>query len=322
MAEETDGIEEAFEGQLRVLVTAAGQVGERVARIREETLRRAQAASEREARELRSRLEAEQRAARVELGNVYRADWWDRSTPEQIANTYQLARAWSPEDPEAGRAEQRIRDELRTRYGVDVTAIDAHAVRNAVERGEESRRGHDGNRQRSASEEAEAAQLMAAADDADRAEEHRRVAAVESAPLIDERIAAASERLEDIKERFRHQSLGKTTQGQHDRTAAAQRQALAELDELLAEKERSGANNAVAQEDTAPRYDSAQRRVATARDLEAQGIAPDAVATKIRADISQATPATEATAAAGARAPKARKRRSRGAQIHRTGLQR
>ena len=39
MAEETDGIEEAFEGQLRVLVTAAGQIGERVARAREEALR-------------------------------------------------------------------------------------------------------------------------------------------------------------------------------------------------------------------------------------------------------------------------------------------
>jgi len=31
MAEETDGIEEAFEGQLRVLVTAAGQIAERMA---------------------------------------------------------------------------------------------------------------------------------------------------------------------------------------------------------------------------------------------------------------------------------------------------
>ena len=59
MAEESDGIAEAFEGQLRVLVTAAGQVGERIARAREDALRRAQAASEREARELRTRFEAE-----------------------------------------------------------------------------------------------------------------------------------------------------------------------------------------------------------------------------------------------------------------------
>src|SRR5690606_29987386 len=38
MAEETDGIEEAFEGQVRILVTAAGQVGERLARAREHRL--------------------------------------------------------------------------------------------------------------------------------------------------------------------------------------------------------------------------------------------------------------------------------------------
>lgn len=33
MAEETDGIEEAFEGQVRILVTAAGQVAERLGRV-------------------------------------------------------------------------------------------------------------------------------------------------------------------------------------------------------------------------------------------------------------------------------------------------
>jgi uncharacterized membrane protein len=87
MAEETDGIEEAFEGQLRVLVTAAGQVGERLARAREEALRNAQARSEQEHRELQSRIEAERRAARVEMANVHRSDWWDRATPEQIGRT-------------------------------------------------------------------------------------------------------------------------------------------------------------------------------------------------------------------------------------------
>ena len=95
MAEESDGIAEAFEGQIRVMVTAAGHVGERIARAREDALRRAQSASEREARELRSRFDAEQRAARTEYGNVYRAEWWERSTPEDIGRMFQTARAWS-----------------------------------------------------------------------------------------------------------------------------------------------------------------------------------------------------------------------------------
>ena len=81
MADESDGIEEAFDGQLRIAVTAAGRMGETLARAREDAARRARAQSEQEARELSSRFEAEKRAARVELGSVYRSDWWDRATP-------------------------------------------------------------------------------------------------------------------------------------------------------------------------------------------------------------------------------------------------
>lgn len=281
MAEETDGIEEAFDGQIRVLVTAAGQVGERIARAREDALRRAQAATEQEARELRSRIEAEHRTARVELGNVHRSDWWDRATPEQIANTYQLARAWSQDDPEAVRAEQRIRDEVHTRYGVDVndTSADPQAVREAVERAEALRQQADAQQQRSAAEEAEAARLMAEADRADRAAEHHRDAA-EHEPDPEQRAEA--------------------------REQADQHQAHADA----------------ARADAQPLYDSAERREATARDLESKGIDREVVATKMQADVSQAKPATEATKATSARAPKARKNRGRGVQVQRTGLQR
>jgi hypothetical protein len=170
MADESDGIEEAFEGQLRIAVTAAGRIGEALARAREDAARRAQAQSEREARELSSRFEAEKRAARVELESVYRSDWWDRATPEQIGSTLATARAWGSEDPEAVRAESRIRDELRTRYGVDVdnTGADPAAVQAAVQ-AEQLRRQSDTERQRSATEEAEAVTLSRQADEADRA---------------------------------------------------------------------------------------------------------------------------------------------------------
>lgn len=262
MAEETDGIEEAFEGQLRVLVTAAGQVGERIARGREEALRRAQAQSEQEARELQSRLAAEQRAARAELANVHRSDWWDRATPEVIGRTYQVARAWSQEDPEAVRAEQRMNDELRTRYGVDVnsTNADPAAVRAAVERAEQERAQADAERTRAASENAEAQRLVAQANQED------------------------------------------------------QRAAEAEQREAIADR---------AREDGRTMYDSSERREGTARDLESRGISEETVATRMRADVSQAKPATEAVKADRGKSPKARKTRgSRGAQIQRTGLSR
>ena len=175
MADESDGIEEAFEGQLRIAVTAAGRVGEALARAREEAARRAQAQSEQAARELSSRFEAEKRAARVELGGVYRSDWWDKATPQQIGGALTTARAWGSEDPEAQRAEGRIRDELRTRYGVDVdnTGADPAAVQAAVE-AEQLRRQSDTERQRSATEQAEAVALSRQVDEIDRAAEASR----------------------------------------------------------------------------------------------------------------------------------------------------
>lgn len=59
MADETDGIDEALEATLRVGLTVAGRVAERIARERQQQMRDAQAASEQEARELQSRLEAQ-----------------------------------------------------------------------------------------------------------------------------------------------------------------------------------------------------------------------------------------------------------------------
>ncbi|WP_144832874.1 hypothetical protein [Microbacterium sp. BH-3-3-3] len=169
MADESDGISEAFEGQLRVAMTAAGRVGEIIARQREEAARRAQAESTQQARELASRMQAERQSTRVELSGVYRNDWWNRATPEQIGATLATARAWRHEEPEAARAEAHMRDELRTRYGVDIDAAggDPRAVQAAVD-AELLRRQSESVRQRGTGEEAEAALLMREADRADR----------------------------------------------------------------------------------------------------------------------------------------------------------
>ncbi|WP_165962968.1 hypothetical protein [Occultella glacieicola] len=267
MSEANDGIDEAFEGQLRVLVTAAGQVAERLSRSRESELRRAEAGSEQEARELQSRLEAENQVARAQAGAVHRSEWWDTATPEQIGDTYQVARAWANEDPELARAEQRIREELRTRYGVDVagTNADSGAVREAIARAEQRRVRAEAERQGARADSAEAQRLMAVANTADR---------------LPERAAVVGDE--------------------------AERQAQAEAARTASE----------------PLYDSAERRTTTAADLEAHGVGPELVATRMRADVSQAKPATETTRGAGGKAPKARKSRGRGSQVQRTGLER
>src|SRR5690606_8107211 len=170
-----------------------------------------------------------------------------------------------------------------TRYGVDVDATEADpaAVRAAVERAVHERAQADGERSRSAAENAEAQRLMTQAD-----QEERRAAlpisAAEHEPDAEERVRAAAE---------------------------------AEQREALAERVREDGRNL---------YDSAERRDGTARELEAKGINAEVVATRMRADVSQGTPATEAVKGAGKKAPKPRKAKVRGAQpqAQRTGLAR
>ena len=284
MAEEADGMDEAFEGQLRIAITAAGQIAERIARARQEAQHRAQAASGQQAREFASRLEAEKQAARTALSAVHRTEWWESATPEQVGHSYQTARAWATEDPEAVRAEQRIRDELRTRYGIDAdnTGADPEAVRQAIrlelDRAERDRANSEAEHHRAQQENTEAHLLMAQADRDDRRAETARAAA-EHEPNPDERIRAA---------------------------AAA---------------EQAEARAAHTDADGAAVYDSAERRQTTARELEAKGISSEVVATRLRADVSQGKPATAAVNdQKKATAPKARKARAHEAQVQRTGL--
>lgn len=162
MPGESDGIEEAFEAQLRTLLMAASRIAERISRAREQALRDAQARSEHEARELSSRLAAERAAANAQLRAVYQDGWWDSATPAQVADTYQLARAWASTDPDAAEAEQHMGEELRGRYGVDVAGLenDPAAVQEALDA-----RAQSLDAQTSAqAETAEAVGMLAAAD--------------------------------------------------------------------------------------------------------------------------------------------------------------
>lgn len=206
MADESDGISEAFEGQLRVAVTAAGRVGEIIARQREQAARRAQAESQQQARELASRLEAERQAARAQLSGVYRNDWWDRATPEQIGTTLATARAWGNEDPEAVRAGAHMRDELRTRYGIDIAQAggDPQAVQAAID-AELLRRQSETERQRGTGEEAEATLLMREADRADR------------------RADSADERAENAPEGSEERAQAREEAPSHERAAESAR---------------------------------------------------------------------------------------------------
>jgi len=169
MADEPDGINETFESTARVAMTAAGLLAERIARARQQAQHDAQAASEQQARELQTRLDAERGAARASLAPVQRDEWWDNASAEDIGDAWQTANAWRDVDLEADGATGRIRDELRGRYAIDVDSLDAdpEAVREALERRERALALAVEERQRAQQEQQTAQLLLRDADRAD-----------------------------------------------------------------------------------------------------------------------------------------------------------
>ena len=125
MAEESDGIGEAFDGQMRVALTVATQMAERFARLREELARNAQARTEQQTKELQVRFDAERNAARASLAPVQHQEWWNIAEIDDIATAYETADAWRTVDPDIARTSDRMREELRGRYGIDVNNLDA-----------------------------------------------------------------------------------------------------------------------------------------------------------------------------------------------------
>ncbi|MBA3809771.1 MAG: hypothetical protein H0X28_15470 [Solirubrobacterales bacterium] len=170
MADETDGINEAFAGGLQVALTVAGRLAENHAREREQQQRDAQAGSEQAARELQARLDAERSAARAAFAPVGRDEWWERAGAEEIGRAWEAANTWKDLDPDAARALDAMRDHLRERYGVDVDALraDPAAVRDALET---HRQAAAGQRDSASSEGLQAAALLAESDHADRTQD-------------------------------------------------------------------------------------------------------------------------------------------------------
>ena len=202
MADEPDGINEAFASSTRVALTAGGLVAERMIRAREQALRDAQAHSEQHARELQARLDSERAAARAALRPVSSDRWWAEATPEQIGVAWETANAWRDSDGDAARTVQHMRDELRGRYAIDPDSLDADpgAVQDALERRERALRLSADAHQQARADEAIAAPLMMSAAAADRDRDRDDQAARGGDTRADE---ARAEALYDSAERRR-----------------------------------------------------------------------------------------------------------------------
>jgi hypothetical protein len=121
VSEPVDEVHQALSNAVRTAVLAAGQVAEIIAARRAETYRRAQHASETEARHTAARLRAERQAATPVMRQTWNDKWWRTATPERIADTYQVAAGWAVDgDPYAQATAHRMREQIQTRYGVTI----------------------------------------------------------------------------------------------------------------------------------------------------------------------------------------------------------
>ena len=175
MAEESDGIADAFDGQVRIALTVATQMAERFARLREELARTAQARTEQQTRELQTRFDAQKNAARASLAPDKQTEWWSHAGVDDIAAAYETAEAWRAVDDDIVRTSDRMREELRSRYGVDVDNLGAGPAtdRDAITRAEQDRSSAAVIRDESVEDYAEAATLLAAADQLDKQAEEQ-----------------------------------------------------------------------------------------------------------------------------------------------------
>lgn len=117
----------------RVVVAAAAAVARKVAdQLREQADQR-RAAEGAEADRLQARWEAGRAAARAQLAPVDER-WLQRATPDQAAEAWGTAHAWSSVDPSFRDDEVRLEQGIRDRWGVDVQDLsDEASLRHAAD---------------------------------------------------------------------------------------------------------------------------------------------------------------------------------------------
>lgn len=216
---ESDGIEEAVEGMLRVGLTVAGRIGEQLARAREQELRRAQAAEEQQARELQARFDAERAAARAQLAPVMDNRWWDTAGARDIERVHEAATAWKDHDPTARSASEVIREQVQRRYGLDVADLraDDASVAAAMDKAEQDREQAEQERSAGRAETAQAVDLVAEADREDR---DRQQDAEEENQRPEELADEAGYRYDSVE---RRRELAASLEGLSDREAVQAR---------------------------------------------------------------------------------------------------
>lgn len=161
MVEDTDGVAESFDSTLRIALTVAGQMGEKLAHLREVSERRREADAVQETRELTARFDAERGAMRASVAPASSPEWWNAATPDMIAEVHETAVVWRDIDDVAQTSANDIRREVQDRYGIDVddTGADPGTVAGLLRQADVDR-ARAREEQRRSGEDLTAAQLL------------------------------------------------------------------------------------------------------------------------------------------------------------------
>ena len=137
--------------------------------MREESHRRETTQADGERAQLEARFAAEKQAAIARIAPVREEQWWETASRDDVAATWQLAHTWR-DDPTAAETIEKMREQVKTRYGIDVeTRADGPQVRELLNQADHDRA--ETERAKSARQHIEAQRIAAQADRADQATE-------------------------------------------------------------------------------------------------------------------------------------------------------
>jgi hypothetical protein len=145
--QESDGVHEFAQGQVRTMLLVAAQVGEALARARAERLRELEHGEREALAALRERLAAEQRAAAATLRDGAKRGW-DSATPAQVSDAVEAGSQWAGESAAIDADRRELWDWARETHGVDLgdlqTQVDAARATLLAQRADALRESADG----------------------------------------------------------------------------------------------------------------------------------------------------------------------------------
>jgi hypothetical protein len=125
---ESDGIDDVLDGGMRQSLMVASRIAETIARRLQESQRQREQQLSQAGYEAQARLAADRSSAHAVLAPVHKDQWWDQAQAQDIATAYAVAEGWKDHDPTALAAADKIRAEVRSRYGIDTHDVGADSA--------------------------------------------------------------------------------------------------------------------------------------------------------------------------------------------------